>query len=119
MERSGAPNCIKGGNAGQIIHKGNQLRQDLDRWLSPADPSRNHNIACNAHHEGTAAWFFNGSTYKEWKSSSESLLWVHGKRGSLSHSAPRHHLITCLICSWLRQEHTLVRIPFAVFIKDI
>ena len=32
---------------------------------------------------GTATWFFEGSTYKEWKSigsGSDSLLWIHGKR---------------------------------------
>ncbi|KAF8497821.1 hypothetical protein F5888DRAFT_1578470, partial [Russula emetica] len=60
-----------------------QLRQDLRRWLSPQDPSTNHNIACNAHHKGTATWFFEGRTYNEWKSTgSESLLWIHGKPGS-------------------------------------
>ena len=64
------------------------VRQDLRRWLSPPDPSTNHNIASNAHHKGTATWFFEGSTYKEWKSTaSESLLWVHGKRVHLPHSA--------------------------------
>jgi len=64
-----------------IILTGNQLRQDLRRWLSPPDPSKNHNIACNAHHKGTATWFFEGRTYQEWKSTgSESLLWIHGKR---------------------------------------
>ncbi|KAF8497783.1 hypothetical protein F5888DRAFT_1906567 [Russula emetica] len=63
--------------------KRNQLRQDLRRWLSPQDPSTNHNIACNAHHKGTATWFFEGRTYNEWKSTdSESLLWIHGKPGS-------------------------------------
>ncbi|KAF8497815.1 hypothetical protein F5888DRAFT_1889438 [Russula emetica] len=63
--------------------KRNQLRQDLRRWLSPPDPSTNHNIACNAHHKGTATWFFEGRTYNEWKSTgSESLLWIHGKPGS-------------------------------------
>ena len=67
---------------------GNQLRQDLHRWLAPPDPSTNHNIACNAHHKGTATWFFEGRMYKDWKSeSSESLLWVHGKRASMSYSA--------------------------------
>src|SRR5216684_7694601 len=102
-----------------IIVTGNQLRQDLHRWLSPPDPSTTHNIACSAHHEGTATWFFNGSTYKEWKSvGSESLLWIHGKRASLSHSVARHHLITSLIYSRLRQEHTLVRAAFAVLVKD-
>ena len=64
------------------------VRQDLRRWLLPPDPSTNHNIASNAHHKGTATWFFEGSMYKEWKSTaSESLLWVHGKRVHLPHSA--------------------------------
>jgi archaellum component FlaC len=68
-----------------------QLRQDLHRWLSPQDPSTNHNIARNAHHRGTATWFFEGGTYNEWKSTgseSESLLWIHGKRVSPSHLPP-------------------------------
>ncbi|KAF8498248.1 hypothetical protein F5888DRAFT_234093 [Russula emetica] len=83
MERSWFPNRIHAGHSGSIILTGNQLRQDLRRWLSPPDPSTNHNIACNAHHKGTATWFFEGRTYKEWKSTgSESLLWIHGKPGS-------------------------------------
>ena len=61
--------------------------QDLRRWLSPPDPSTNHNIASNAHHEGTATWFFRGSIYQGWKSTtSEPLLWVYGKRAPLSHT---------------------------------
>ncbi|KAI0285567.1 hypothetical protein BC826DRAFT_1109284 [Russula brevipes] len=60
--------------------KRNQLRQDLRRWLSPPDPSTNHNIACGAHHEGTAAWFFRGGLFGEWKSTG-SLLWIHGNPG--------------------------------------
>ena len=67
------------GFADSSILTGNQLRQDLRRWLSPPDPSTNHNIARNAHHEGTATWFFQGNIFEEWKSSG-SLLWIHGKR---------------------------------------
>ena len=96
-----------------------QLRQDLHGWLSPPDPSTNHNIACSTHHKGTATWFFEGRTYKEWKSTgSESLLWIHGKRALLSHLPPhRCHLIKTLICSWLWQKHTLVRRAFAFFLS--
>ncbi|KAH9037373.1 hypothetical protein EDB83DRAFT_2228604 [Lactarius deliciosus] len=47
---------------------GNQLKQLLRAWLSPADPSTNHNIARKAQHEGTAVWFFQGSIFIEWKS---------------------------------------------------
>ncbi|KAI0268979.1 ankyrin repeat-containing domain protein [Russula aff. rugulosa BPL654] len=54
------------------------MRQDLHNWLSPPDSSTNHNIACNAHHDGTATWFFKGSMFEEWRST-PSLLWIHGK----------------------------------------
>ena len=87
VKRSSSMERIRAGHAGSIISTGNQLRQDLRRWLSPPDPSTNHNFACNAHHKGTATWFFEGTTYKEWKSTgSESLLWIHGKREPLCHS---------------------------------
>ena len=89
VKRSWSPNRIHVGHAGSIILTGNQLRQELRRWLSPPDTSTNHNIAWNAHHKGTASWFFEGSTYQEWRSTgSDSLLWVHGKRVPPSHSAP-------------------------------
>jgi len=58
---------------------GNQLRDSLFRWLSPPSLSTNHNIACKAHHDGTAQWFFQGSIFNQWKSAG-SFLWVHGKR---------------------------------------
>ena len=68
---------------------GDQLRDELHKWLSPPDPSTNHNsIIRYTHHKKTAAWFFQGRMYQEWKSKG-SLLWVHGKRSSCSTS----HLI--------------------------
>jgi hypothetical protein len=61
---------------------------ELRTWLSPPDPSTNHNIACSTRPKGMATWFFEGRTYNEWKSTgSESLLWIRGKRVLLSHSA--------------------------------
>ena len=120
IERSWFPNCIHAGHASSLMITGNQLRQDLHRWLAPPDPSTNHNIACNAHHKGTATWFFEGSTYKDWKSTgSESLLWINGKRALLFHPAAPRHLIKILICSWLWQEHTLVRRDFTVLLTII
>ncbi|KAF8259887.1 hypothetical protein EI94DRAFT_1750217, partial [Lactarius quietus] len=61
--------------------KWNQLKQLLRAWLSPADPSTNHNIARKAQHKGTAVWFFQGTLFIEWKSIG-TLLWIHGKPGS-------------------------------------
>ena len=81
VKRTWYPKRIHDGHAGSTILTENQLRQDLRRWLSPPDPSTNHSIAWNAYHKGTATWFFEGRSYKEWKSTgSNSLLWVHGKR---------------------------------------
>ncbi|KAN0139487.1 hypothetical protein V8E53_002988 [Lactarius tabidus] len=61
--------------------KWNQFIQLLRSWLSPADPSTNHNIARKAQHNGTAAWLFQGQIIIKWKSIG-SLLWIHGKPGS-------------------------------------
>jgi hypothetical protein len=61
---------------------GNQWKQLLRNWLSPSDPSINHNIARKAQHNGTAVWLFQGRVIIKWKSTG-SLLWIHGKRGFL------------------------------------
>ncbi|KAF8494849.1 hypothetical protein F5888DRAFT_1947553 [Russula emetica] len=61
--------------------KRNQLRDSVQKWLSPPDPSTNHNIACGTRHKKMASWFFQGGIFQEWKSTG-SLLWVHGKPGS-------------------------------------
>src|SRR5712672_560448 len=59
----------------------NQLREKTHKWLSPPDPSTNHNIACATHHKGTATWFLEGNIFQQWKTRG-SLLWIHGKRVS-------------------------------------
>ncbi|KAI0292993.1 hypothetical protein B0F90DRAFT_1928395 [Multifurca ochricompacta] len=58
-----------------------QLQETFRRWLSPPDPSKNHNIARKSHHDGTASWFIDGNTFPEWRATG-SLLWIHGKPGS-------------------------------------
>ncbi|KAH9965646.1 hypothetical protein BJV74DRAFT_911015 [Russula compacta] len=60
---------------------GNQMRQNLENWLSPPDPSINYNTASDAHHEGTAVWFTQSRSFDNWKQSN-SLIWIHGKPGS-------------------------------------
>jgi hypothetical protein len=79
VERSSSPYLIDVGYGALSIISENQLRESIHKWLSPPDPSTNHNIACGTHHKKTATWFFEGSIYKEWKSKG-SLLWIHGKR---------------------------------------
>lgn len=55
------------------------LRNSLRNWLSPPNPSTNHNILCNAHLKGTTDWFTCGAVFNDWKSAG-SLLWIHGNR---------------------------------------
>ena len=61
---------------------GERILQDLQRWLTPPDPSTNHDIAYSSQHERTAVWVFNENIYQEWESSG-ALLWLHGKGLSL------------------------------------
>ncbi len=58
---------------------GDQLKRDVEDWLSPPDPSTNHVFVSDARHDGTAAWFFKSERLKEWNARG-SLLWIHGKR---------------------------------------
>jgi len=55
------------------------MRTRLRTWLSPPNPSVNHNTACDIQHKGTAAWFIQGSKFQEWKKDG-SLLWIRGNR---------------------------------------
>jgi hypothetical protein len=63
---------------------GDQLQRDVQHWLSPPDPSTNHDLVWKAHHEGTATWLFESDVLASWKLAG-SLLWIHGKRTFLNH----------------------------------
>ncbi|KAH9039125.1 hypothetical protein EDB85DRAFT_2141372 [Lactarius pseudohatsudake] len=58
-----------------------QLQNKSRQWLSPTDPSTNYNIAREAYHDGTATWFIQGATFREWEVTG-SLFWIYGKPGS-------------------------------------
>ena len=66
----------------EVYPTGDDLEQSLRSWLSPPDHLKKHSVACESRHRGSAAWFVQGDTFTEWKSSEarSSLLWVHGKR---------------------------------------
>ncbi|KAI0278214.1 hypothetical protein BGY98DRAFT_1096891 [Russula aff. rugulosa BPL654] len=59
----------------------NQSRSELRRWLSPPNPSVNHNTAHDTQHDGTANWFIQGPAFDGWKTNG-SLLWIRGNPGS-------------------------------------
>jgi hypothetical protein len=81
VKRPSFPNFVSSDCGVSRVLPGNQLWDNLHKWLSPPDPSTNHNIACSTRQKQTANWFFQGSIFAGWKST-ESLLWIHGKRAS-------------------------------------
>jgi hypothetical protein len=82
VNRSSFSNLFVHHSGSSDVFTGTQLRDNLLRWLSPPDPSINHNVARKVHHDGTSQWFFQGSIFKEWKFTG-SFLWIHGKRAFL------------------------------------
>ncbi|KAI0247340.1 hypothetical protein BJV78DRAFT_944872 [Lactifluus subvellereus] len=60
--------------------KRDQLKRDVQKWLSPPDARKNHHIACATHHGGTATWFIQGNAFAAWELTS-SRLWIHQKTG--------------------------------------
>src|SRR5260370_39136927 len=87
---------------------GDQLLEKILKWLSPPDPSVNHNYAGQAHHDGTATWFLEGITYNEWKATG-SLLWIQGNRMAF-HSFSTNSADDLCFCSGIWQKHFLVGI---------
>jgi hypothetical protein len=83
VKRSSFVNFVSYDCGASHVLAGNQLWDSVYKWLSPPDPSTNHNIACSTHQKRTANWFFQGSIFSGWKST-HSLLWIHGKRASIS-----------------------------------
>ena len=55
-----------------------RIEQGVWEWFYPPDPASHFSAACDDYHEGTAAWFFEGSIFKEWESIG-SLIWIYGK----------------------------------------
>ncbi|EMD37408.1 hypothetical protein CERSUDRAFT_73309 [Gelatoporia subvermispora B] len=47
-------------------------------WLSPPDPSTNHNIALDHYHESRGRWLLESEQGRQWKVTT-SLLWIQGK----------------------------------------
>lgn len=54
--------------------------RQLLRWLSPHDSTGGYKNAIEERKEGTGNWLLQDNVvYQEWKESSNSLLWLHGK----------------------------------------
>lgn len=55
--------------------------QRLRVWLSPQDPSNNHNNAVSLCQRGTGQWFIQGETFQNFKRGRIPFLWLNGMPG--------------------------------------
>jgi Cdc6-like AAA superfamily ATPase len=51
------------------------------QWLSPSDPSVNHNKALSQRHDGTGRWFIEGERLQSFREGQTSFLWLYGIPG--------------------------------------
>ena len=56
-------------------------QREVMGWLSAPDPSINHNKALRQRHKGSGSWFLQSKAFEEWKTCSNSSLWLHGIPG--------------------------------------
>ena len=62
--------------------KAAKLREDILDWLSYPDPSKIHNIASRARTSTeTGRWFLDGSSFRLFTETPQSVLWLHGDSG--------------------------------------
>jgi hypothetical protein len=69
------------------------MREKIQKWLSPPDPSTNHNEAREVHQKVTPEWFLEGPIYNKWKAKG-SPLWAHGNRTIFILSPLRSLIVT-------------------------
>lgn len=60
-----------------------ETRGKILMWLEHPRPEENHHVACRARNDmaKTGRWFLDGDTFKKFKDTPCSLLWLHGESG--------------------------------------
>ncbi|KAI0316317.1 hypothetical protein OF83DRAFT_1060548, partial [Amylostereum chailletii] len=61
--------------------KKTQVDKEIIRWLSPPDPSTNHNLMSESHHPGTGEWHLRSDTFKDWRTTNASFFLLSGCDG--------------------------------------
>jgi len=48
------------------------------KWLTPVDQSEIFEASLRSHEPGTGQWLLGGGTYRNWRKTPYSALWLHG-----------------------------------------
>ena len=112
-----------------------QRRENIERWLSPPNPSINYNRALQERQKGTGLWFLQSHVYTQWKAQRNSALWLYGKPGSgktiLSscgnsvirlrhrHAVGAHMYMGCYVTQQHVESRTTLRRTFSLSIAHI
>ena len=99
-----------------VIYRTDHEQESILKWLSVTDPSTNHNAACKSREPETGEWFTKGAEFADWKTSSNSFLWLYGIRTftlTFPRSLPRDLLISIRGKSWVRQNYPFVSVQDA------
>ena len=60
-----------------------EIREKILNWLAHPDPSKIHNtVSQSRKSDQTGRWFLDGATFRAFKETPRSLLWLHGDSGS-------------------------------------
>lgn len=62
----------------ELKRRTEELQNRLSQWLCIPDPSTNYHTALQKRHPETGRWLLNGQHFADWKSSTSSLMWLHG-----------------------------------------
>jgi hypothetical protein len=62
-------------------HRKEDETQTIRSWLNAPNPEIKQNIFNQKHHKGIGEWFLNSDSFRNWLSTSDSFLWVHGVPG--------------------------------------
>ena len=55
--------------------------KEINRWLSPPDPSSNFHAGLKERQVDTGLWLLRSSEFVRWNTTNESFLWLYGKPG--------------------------------------
>jgi hypothetical protein len=55
-----------------------ETRRRVSQWLGLPDPSTNYHAALEKRHLETGLWLLDSPKFNDWKTSTSSLMWLHG-----------------------------------------